>query len=80
MTDEGFIITNIDENKRDAIAFVVLKARLSMAIHFGRTDSMALAKARQLAAKYKWPEGTRTMKQCLRFIEAAIAAMQSDQE
>lgn len=68
---QGTLLTNITEADRDVLAIMVLKARLSMAIRFGRTDGMALAKARQLAAKYEWPIYPKTMKQAQVFVLAA---------
>ena len=70
-------ILNIDEAKRDALAIMALKGRLSFAIKVGRTDGMALASARRLAEKYEWPIYPKTMKQALRFVEAAYDAMKS---
>ncbi|QNN98069.1 hypothetical protein SEA_FEDE_21 [Microbacterium phage Fede] len=80
MSDKGFIITNIDEGKRDAIAFAVIKARLKIAIMVGRTDQPALHRARTLAEKYNYPGNIKTMKQALRMCEAAVEAMKSDEQ
>lgn len=77
MATTTITILNIDEAKRDALAILTLKGRLSFAIRVGRTDGMALAKARQLAEKYEWPIYPKTMKQALRFVEAAYDAMKS---
>ena len=74
---ESFAITNINEADRDVLAILVLKGRLSMAIRMGRTDGMALAKARQLAEKYNWPVYPKTMKQAERFVLAAHQAWSS---
>lgn len=70
--NQTIILSNINEQDRDVIALHVLKGRLGYAIRVGRTDGMALAKARQLAEKYGWPEGTKTMKQAERFVLAAL--------
>ncbi len=67
---ESFAITNITEEDRDVLAVMVLKGRLGFAIRAGRTDGMALAKARQLAAKYNWPTYPKTMKQAEKFVLA----------
>jgi hypothetical protein len=69
--NQSILLTNITEADRDVLAIIVLKARLAMAIRFGRTDGMALAKARQLAEKYNWPVYPKTMKQAERFVLAA---------
>ncbi|UDL16323.1 hypothetical protein SEA_ZOOMAN_352 [Microbacterium phage Zooman] len=68
------MLTNITEADRDVLAILALKGRLSFAIRVGRTDGVALAKTRQLAAKYNWPEGMKTMKQAERFVLAAHEA------
>lgn len=71
------MLTNISEGQRDMLAISVLKGRLGFAIRVGRTDSLALAKARQLAEKYGWPIYPKTMKQALHFVEAAHDAWRS---
>lgn len=68
------MLTNITEADRDVLAILVLKGRLNMAIRMGRTDGLALAKARQLAEKYNWPIYPKTMKQALHFVLAAHEA------
>lgn len=74
------MLTNITEADRDTLAILVLKGRLGFAIRAGRTDGMALAKARQLAEKYGWPEGMKTMKQAERFVLAAHEAWTKPQQ
>lgn len=68
--NQTVILTNITEADRDVLAIMVLKGRLSFAIKVGRTDGMALAKARQLAEKYGWPIYPKTMKQAQVFVLA----------
>ncbi|URP22126.1 hypothetical protein SEA_BIG4_368 [Microbacterium phage Big4] len=72
------MLTNITEADRDVLSILALKGRLGYAIRIGRTDGMALAKARQLAEKYNWPEGMKTMKQAERFVLACHAAWKSE--
>lgn len=71
---QSLMLTNITAEQRDTLAIMVLKGRLGMAIRMGRTDSMALAKARQLAEKYNWPIYPKTMKQAERFVLACHEA------
>lgn len=71
---QNILLTNITAEQRDVLAIIVLKGRLGLAIRIGRTDSLALAKARQLAERYEWPIYPKTMKQALHFVEAAHAA------
>lgn len=71
------MLTNITEADRDTLAIMVLKGRLGYAIRVGRTDGLALAKARQLAEKYGWPAGMKTMKQAERFVLACHEAWKS---
>jgi hypothetical protein len=74
--NQSILLTNINQQDRDVLALLVLKGRLSMAIRFGRTDGMALAKARQLAEKYEWPIYPKTMKQAEKFVLACLKVWQ----
>lgn len=77
--NQSILLTNINEEDRDILALLVLKGRLAFAIKVGRTDGMALAKARQLAGKYGWPENTKTMKQAQRFVLAALKVWKGEE-
>lgn len=68
--NQSVLLTNISSEDRDVLAVMVLKGRLGFAIRAGRTDGMALAKARQLAEKYNWPIYPKTMKQAEKFVLA----------
>lgn len=74
-SNSGITITNLDEATREALAIMVIKPRLELAIRFGSTDTLALHRARSLADKYGYKGSTRTMKGALRFIEILHAAV-----
>ena len=79
--DKGFIIENPgDPETRMRLALIVLKARLELAIRFGRTDPYALHAARDWAIKFDIKSGTKTMKQNLRWITRTLADIKAADE
>ncbi|QQO39312.1 hypothetical protein SEA_CRUNCHYBOI_26 [Microbacterium phage CrunchyBoi] len=81
MEDKGFIIDNPgDPEKRAYIALLALRGRFKIAIRVGRSDGYALYNARRWAEKLGIKDGTKTMKQNLRWIEAKIAEIKAQRE
>lgn len=77
-TETGFAITNITPDVRYGIALAALRYRLSIAIRFGNTDTVALHSARRWAELSGYAGKTRTMVQCLAYVEAAQAAQDAE--
>ncbi|QKY80382.1 hypothetical protein SEA_PABST_24 [Microbacterium phage Pabst] len=81
MSNKGFIINNPgDPETRKRIALLTLRAKLKLAIRFGRTDSYALQNARMWAVKLGIKSNTKTMKQNLRWIEAKIEELKANDQ
>jgi len=83
MADEGFTIDMTIPGMRRKVALTVLKHRLEMAIHFRRTDAMALHAARGWAMKEE-PKNRpkvefRTMKQALAWVQSEVAKFEENQ-
>jgi hypothetical protein len=83
-TNEGFTIDMTQPGMRRKVALTVLKHRLGMAIHFRKTDSYALAMARQWALQAEPKDRPKTefktMKQALAWVEAEVAKFEENQD
>ena len=81
-TNEGFTIDMTQPGMRRKVAMVVLMHRLEMAIHFRKTDSMALHSARGWALKEE-PKNRpktefKTMRQALVWVKAQVDKDQAE--
>ncbi|QDF15935.1 hypothetical protein HWC34_gp25 [Microbacterium phage Alex44] len=81
MSDKTIIIENPgDPETRKRLALIMLRARLTLAIQMGSTDTFALHRARGWAKKLGITVGVKTMKQNLRWIESEIKKIADSDE